>query len=216
MFMEDQNQILSLPCNLQFKIFAIGTNHFEWSCNLWIQPLKTPNSLLFQTPQTILFQTPKNPWNTLFHTSKFSNPQITLFQTPRKPYFSLQKNPKTPYLWLPKPYFNPPKNPQNTLFQTFKTLIQIPKKTCKHHVSNLENPYFRPTKHHVLDPKIIFQAPKKSYFKAEMKPCFKSKKSLFHTQKFVFQTPKKPCFKVKKILFQTPKNLNQGAITKQE
>jgi hypothetical protein len=99
-------------------------------------------------PKLSYIKTPKNSQNTLFHTSKFSNPQITLFQTPRKPYFSLQKFPKTPY-------------------------FRSPKKTCKHHVSNLENPYFRPAKHHVLGPKIIFQAPKKSYFKAEMKPCFK-------------------------------------------
>jgi len=160
--MEDQNQFLSLPCNVQFKIFAIGATTlndlviFEAFEDPQFSPISSPPNYLISNPKKLskhfvsylkIFKPPNNPISdpqkTLFQPSK--NSQNTLFQTPKTLFQPFKKSPKTAYF-----------RPSNTLFQ-------IPKKTCKHHVSNLEKPYFRPAKHHVLDRKIIFQAPKQSY-----------------------------------------------------
>jgi hypothetical protein len=150
--------------------------------------------------------------------SAFEDPQFSPIRTPLN---YLTSNPKklskhfVSYLKIFKPPNNPISDPQNPIQPSKKSpkhpisdlqnsLFQIPRKSHKHHVSNLEKPNFRPAKHHVLDSKIIFQAPKKSYFKAEMKPCFEPKKSLFHTQKFVFQTPKKTMFQTEENIISNP------------
>lgn len=177
-------------------------------CNLWIQPLKTPNSLLFETLQTTLFRTPKNSQNTLFHTSKFSNPQKPYFRPPENLISAFKKSPKHP--------ISDPQNPISTLKKILKT------------------PYFRPSKHSISDPQKSPQTPCfkpwKPLFQTCKTPCFRPQDNILGPQKIIFQSwnetmfqtqeipisypkicisdPKKPCFKRKKILFQTPKNLN--------
>jgi hypothetical protein len=138
--MEDQNQFLSLPCNLQFKIFAIGATTlnnlviFEAFEDPKFSPISNPKKLSKHFASYLkIFKPPNNPISdpqkTLFQPSK--NSQSTLFQIPKTLFQRSKKSPKHPI-----------SDPQNPLFQ-------IPKKTCKWHVSNLENPYFRPPKNHI-------------------------------------------------------------------
>jgi hypothetical protein len=123
MFMEDQNQFLSLPCNVQFKIFAIGATTlndlviFEAFEDPQFSPISSPPNYLISNPKKLskhfvsylkIFKPPNNPQKTLFQPSKIS--QNTLFQTPKTLFQPSKKSPK-------QPISDPQKNLQTPRFK---------------------------------------------------------------------------------------------------